>query len=159
MQRAIESRESKVKMQKHIRKQQLAEFTLTKEKVAQKILFNKSSSSGTTTNTSSSAATAEFLARLRQMEMPALRRPSGSDVAGRQKSLGDSELNTSVDLALVKELESSSFDLLEHSRKTEQLSTPSFSSLELTDSGEAEEDKEEVATISLSSSTSDSSHK
>ena len=95
-------RELKLKEQKKIKKTQLAEFSPIKP-------LNKSSSSGTTT--SSSNATAEFLARLRRMEMPELRPPSESFYdkrrSGKSREGTTDEVNTSADLLKVKELDSS----------------------------------------------------
>lgn len=77
-------------------------------------LLNKSSSSGTTSSTSN--ATQEFLARLRRMEIPQLKRPPPhhptqnvvmAQVHRHQPSSSSSGGNTSADLLRVKDLDSS----------------------------------------------------
>ena len=108
---STENRQQLITQQKHVQKSQFSQFS--KSSTYQTKLrneLNKTSSSGTT---SSSNATAEFLARLRRMEMPRLEGPPPTFRLGHRwdeqiAPEPTDDLNTSVDLLRVKELDTSS---------------------------------------------------
>jgi len=109
--------------------------------------LNKSSSSGTTSS-STSNATQEFLARLRRMEMPVLKRPPPAQQA---------EEDTSADLRKVKELDSS-----EPRRLSKKDNSDTVSSFNISGGGSEVMGKtfeDQISHLSLSSSASSSPSK